>query len=327
MTRIAVIGGGIAGIVIARRLGDSAETTVFEKSRGVGGRIATRYAGEFEFDHGAQFFTARAPGFRRFLQPLIDKGVVANWPARFVEIERDQVTSEREWGNDLPHYVGAPRMNAIGKFLSRGLDIKLDTTIVSILREGGRWTLIDDGNNAFEGYDWVVLTAPAPQTAILAADNPELKTLCNERELLGCFSLMLGFEAPLELPWQAAMVRNSDVSWVSVNSSKPGRKSPFTLVVHSTNEWANAHIDEDADRVREHLLGEASMACGKDLRDGAYCQLHRWRYANIAKQSGPTCFVDDETKLAACGDWFVHGRIEASFSSASDLASQLRERL
>lgn len=78
-------------MVIARRLGVSAEITVFEKSRGVGGRIATRYAGEFEFDHGAQFFTARTPGFRRFLQPLIDNGVVANWTARFVEIDRDRI--------------------------------------------------------------------------------------------------------------------------------------------------------------------------------------------------------------------------------------------
>ena len=317
----------MAGIVIARRLGDLAKTTVFEKSRGVGGRIATRYAGEFEFDHGAQFFTARAPCFHRFLQPLIDKGVVADWPAQFVEIDRDRVINKRQWNADLPHFVGVPRMNEIGKFLSRDLDIKLGTAITAVRREGGRWTLIDNSDNAFDGYDWVVLGAPAPQTAALSADNPELNSLCNERELLGCFSLMLGFESPLELPWQAAVVQNSDISWVSVNSSKPGRKSPFTLVVHSTNEWASTHIDEDTDRVREHVLSEASVACGKDLRDSVYCQLHRWRYANIAKQSGPTCFINDETKLAACGDWFVHGRIEAAFSSASDLASQLGERL
>ena len=327
MTRIAVIGGGMAGIVIARRLGDSADTTVFEKARGVGGRMATRYAGEFEFDHGAQFFTARSPGFQSFLKPLVDKGVIADWNARFVEIDRDRVVHERQWTADVPHFVGVPRMNEIAKFLSRDLNIEPCTAVTAIRNEGGRWTLIDAANNAFEGFDWVVLTAPAPQTGLLVADNPELKTLCNERELLGCFSLMLGFGTPLELSWQAAMVQNSDVSWVSVNSSKPGRKSPFTLVVHSTNEWASAHIDEDTDRVREHLLSAASLACGKDLREAAHCHLHRWRYANIAKQSGPACFVNDETRLAACGDWFVHGRIEAAFCSANELASRLGERL
>jgi renalase len=317
----------MAGMVIARRLGVSAEITVFEKSRGVGGRIATRYAGEFEFDHGAQFFTARTPGFRRFLQPLIDNGVVANWTARFVEIDRDRIICERQWNADVPHFVGVPRMNEIGKFLSRNLDIELDTAIATIRRDGVRWTLIDDAGNAFEDYDWVVLTAPAPQTAILAADFRQLVSLCNRRELVGCYALMLGFEEPLELPWHAAVVQNADVSWVAVNSSKPGRKAPYTLVVHATNAWTNAHIDEDMDYVREYMLSESALACGRDLREAVHCQVQRWRYANIGKQNGPASFINDEAKLAACGDWFVHGRIEAAFCSASDLASQLGERL
>lgn len=327
MTRVAVIGAGMAGMVVARRLGASAETSVFEKSRGAGGRIATRYAGEFEFDHGAQFFTARSPLFRAFLQPLIDDGVIDNWAARFAEIDRNKVTGTRQWSDDVPHFVGTPRMNEIGKLLSRDLDIAFDTTIKTIQRKSGRWTLIDDADNAFEGFDWVVLTAPAPQTATLGADYPELVSLCNERELLGCYALMLGFAQPLHLPWQAAVVRNSDVSWVSVNSSKPGRKRPFTLVVHSTNAWANAHIDDDTDSVCAHVLGEASLACDQDLREADHCQLHRWRYANTSKQTGPGCFIDDGAKLAACGDWFVRGRIEAAFTSASDLVTRLSKRL
>jgi len=123
------------------------------------------------------------------------------------------------------------------------------------------------------------------------------------------------------------VVQNADVSWVSVNSSKPGRKAPYTLVVHATNAWTNAHIDEDMDYVREYMLSESALACGKDLREAVHCQVQRWRYANIGKQNGPASFINDEAKLAACGDWFVHGRIEAAFCSASDLASQLGERL
>lgn len=314
-------------MVIARRLSVSAEITVFEKSRGVGGRIATRYASKFEFDHGAQFFTARTAGFREFLRPLINNGIVANWTARFVEIDRDRVISERQWHADVPHFVGVPRMNEIGKFLSRDLNIELDTAITIIRREGMRWTLIDDAGNAFGDYDWVVLTAPAPQTATLAADYPQLVSFCNRRELVGCYGLMLGFEEPLELPWHAAVVRNSDVSWVSVNSSKPGRKAPYTLVIHATNAWANAHIDEDRDYVRENMLSTASLACGKDLREAVHCEVQRWRYANIGKQNGPASFIDDEAKLAACGDWFVHGKVEAAFCSASDLSLRLMERL
>jgi predicted NAD/FAD-dependent oxidoreductase len=74
MKRIAIIGAGLSGLVLARRLGDIAQVTIFEKFRSVGGRMATRYAHDYEFDHGAQFFTARTLEFREFLQPLVDDG-------------------------------------------------------------------------------------------------------------------------------------------------------------------------------------------------------------------------------------------------------------
>ncbi|MFM7274112.1 MAG: FAD-dependent oxidoreductase, partial [Gammaproteobacteria bacterium] len=57
--RIAVIGAGIAGLALARALADAAEVTVFEKSRGAGGRMSTRRQEPWHFDHGTQFFTVR----------------------------------------------------------------------------------------------------------------------------------------------------------------------------------------------------------------------------------------------------------------------------
>ena len=41
MARIAVIGAGLAGLVIAQALGKDHDVIVFEKSRSVGGRMAT----------------------------------------------------------------------------------------------------------------------------------------------------------------------------------------------------------------------------------------------------------------------------------------------
>jgi len=53
--KIAIIGTGISGITIAQNLKDFANVSLFEKSRGVGGRMASRRSGPYEFDHGAQF--------------------------------------------------------------------------------------------------------------------------------------------------------------------------------------------------------------------------------------------------------------------------------
>lgn len=327
MTSIAVIGAGLSGLVVARRLQALAEVTVFEKSRGAGGRMASRYAGEFEFDHGAQFFTARTEPFRAFLQPLIDVGAVADWQAEFAEFDGRNMTTSRSWGGDYPHFVGAPRMNRIGKVLSADLDIVFETTIASVAREHGGWRLTDSGGQRHGPFDWVVVTAPAPQTAALARGFPELVHFCGERRMLGCFALMLGYKRSIDLPWQAALVRNADISWISVNSSKPGRKPPFTLVIHSTNAWADAHIDDDIDEVLGHMLQEASMVIGKDLAHADHRQVQRWRYANMARQSGPHFFINSEDRLAACGDWCLRGRIEAAFTSANELAKALAAEL
>ena len=327
MKRVAIIGAGLSGLVLARRLRDVADITLFEKSRGVGGRLATRYAGDYEFDHGAQFITARTPAFREFLQPLIRDGVVANWKARFAELDRSRTRDQRTWGEDYPHYVGVPRMNAIGKYLSQGLTVHMNTRIVEQRRIDGKWTLADSQGNCYAGFDWLVLTAPAPQAADLASGAPGLTALCERGEMLPCFSLMLGFRGPRVLPWQAAVVRECDISWMCVNSSKPGRKMPFTLLVHSTNAWASAHINDDAAAVRRHMLDEAEAVSGVELGAADYCNVHRWRYANADKQTGPDSYIDADTRLAACGDWFIRGRVEAAFSSATSLADRLLERL
>ncbi len=64
--KIAIIGAGLTGLTLANRLNQHAEVTVFEKARGVGGRMTTRHADPFSFDHGAQFFTVRNKRFGQF---------------------------------------------------------------------------------------------------------------------------------------------------------------------------------------------------------------------------------------------------------------------
>ena len=134
MSRVAIVGAGLSGLVVARSLSEIAAVTVFEKGRGAGGRIATRYAGDFEFDHGAQFFTARTATFRKFLQPLLEDGIIADWRANFAQLDRDRITELRSWDESYPHFVGTPRMNRVGKHLAVGLDIRFETTVARIAR-------------------------------------------------------------------------------------------------------------------------------------------------------------------------------------------------
>ena len=325
MKRIAIIGAGLSGLVLARRLSGSADVQVFEKSRGPGGRAATRHVGDFSFDHGTQFFTARSARFRRFLEPLIAEGIVADWPARFAEIDGGRIRNQRDWGEGHAHYVATPGMNSLGKYLASGMNIAFNVKICGIAKHADGWSVLDRSGREHGGFDWLVLTAPAAQTAALASECPALSGLCRSREMLGCFALMLGFTKPLELPWDAAVVRNADISWMAVNSSKPQRGEPFTMVVHSTNRWASQHIDADEETVLAHVLTEATRQSGADLEQAEVKKLQRWRYANLPKQAGLEFFADRDAGLAACGDWFIRGRVEAAFTSASLLADELGE--
>jgi renalase len=322
MARIAVIGAGLAGLVVSRELAGIHDVHLFEKSRGIGGRMATRRAGLFEFDHGAQFFTARSEAFRAFLEPLVDAGVVADWPARFAEIQRGQVVASRPWESDYPHFVGVPGMSAVGRSLACGLDIRLETAVRSMSREGLRWQLFGDGQELLGEFDWVIVTAPAAQAAELLADT-SIASYAEKVRMKACYALLLGLDEPPELAWDAALVRDADISWISVNSSKPGRAAPFCLVVHSTNAWADAHVDDDTAAVRLHLADECRRFTGIDAAGASFIDVHRWRYANVDQQDGDLYALDAGQQVAMCGDWFVRGRIEGAFKSASALAGRI----
>ncbi|MGB5579269.1 MAG: FAD-dependent oxidoreductase [Woeseia sp.] len=323
--KIAVVGAGLAGLVAARELAQQHTVTVFEKARGVGGRMATRYAGEYRFDHGAQFFTARSRAFQNFLQPFIDSGVVTNWQGDFAELRGSEITARREWRDNPPHYVAVPGMNALAQTLAKNLNVLVKTTVAKIERDGTGWRLYDTDGQELGRYDWIIVALPAAQTSRLIGEHSALSKVADSAPMPGCYALMTGFKKPLPIPWQAAVVRDSDLSWVSVNSSKPGRGDAFTLVAHSTNAWAEAHMEDDPADVRRHMLAELSRITGSDCSTADHCDLQRWRYANIDPRSGARCFLDKEINLAACGDWFIRGRVEAAFQSAHSLLKRFAE--
>ena len=101
---IAIIGAGMAGLAAARLLQQAgARVALIEKSRGVGGRMATRRVGALQFDHGAQYFTARGQAFKAAVEDLARDGAAAPW-------------------FDDAH-VGAPGMSGAARALAQGLEI------------------------------------------------------------------------------------------------------------------------------------------------------------------------------------------------------------
>ena len=103
MKNIAIIGAGLSAPTLATILKSSANISVFEKSRSVSGRMSTRRAGLYHFDHGAQFFRAKSPGFKAFIHPMIEQGIIGPWDARLIELDKTKIVAKRNWGMASPH--------------------------------------------------------------------------------------------------------------------------------------------------------------------------------------------------------------------------------
>ncbi len=327
MKRIAIIGAGMAGLTLANELKAVADVQVYEKSKGYGGRMATRCRNNYQFDHGAQFFIAKTPAFKEFLQPFIQQDVVARWDARFVELTGNEVTYRWTWTDEVPHYVAASSMSTLGKAMAKDLPVQLGTHVNEIKKNGQQWQLTDSEGKVLGSYEWVILAIPAKQVIELVPDEYEFCKEVAEKNMTACYSLMLGFKEALPLEWDAALVKETDISWVCNNHSKPGRASHYSLLIHSTNQWAEENIELDNEAVTKFLIQETSAVIEQDVSVAEHIDMHRWRYANIQKQYGDRSFIDNSNRLAAIGDWCIKGRVESAFLSGLDGATKLKQLL
>ena len=319
---VAIVGAGISGLICAWTLVEHGfSITVLEKSRGVGGRMSTRRAPyELRFDHGAQYFTARDPRFREYVQAWTNDGIVAPWLGEIVVVENGAVT-ERKAGTD--RFVAVPGMNAIAKHLARGLDVRLQTQVTEITRQGKQWRLSSEEDDVGH-FDVAIISAPALQTGKLLKSAPQLADRANAIEMNGCWALMLAFERPLETAFDGAFVHGSPLSWIARNSSKPGRDTAHeTWVAHASPEWSEANLESEPASVQPTLIDEFWRATGTQPAEPIYATAHRWRYAIPPTPLPDECLFDEELKIGACGDWCAGPRVEGAFLSGLALAGSI----
>ena len=150
--KIAIIGAGLAGLTLASKLSARHTVTVLEKARGPGGRMSTRRALPYAFDHGAQYFTAQTEAFSAFLAPFLSSDTVVSWPSA-IELRGGAKVSDKE------KYAAAPGMNAMCKALAAGLDVQAGFKVETLHRGGDGWRLMEAGGAAAGPFDWVVSTA------------------------------------------------------------------------------------------------------------------------------------------------------------------------
>ncbi|MCB9791411.1 MAG: FAD-dependent oxidoreductase [Alphaproteobacteria bacterium] len=324
MSRVALVGAGLSGLVCARALQDAGlEPVLFEKSRGPGGRMSSRRDGEGSFDHGAQFFTVRHDQTRVALTEWLEAGVVAPWQGRFGRLRGGAFSPEPP---DAPRYVGAPRMSALTRHLSRGLDLRARVRVGALQPGQGGWRLVDVEGQALGDFERVLVSTPPAQAAPLLRASPPLQDAALAAQVEPCQALMVRFESPLPLPFDAARVEGSPLGWVARDSSKPGRGESARWVLHASPGWSREHLEDAPEAVTAALLAAFAAATGCDTPP-AEATPHRWRYALAQGPFAAPCGYDAERGLGACGDWWVAGRVEGAYRSGRALAERVLRSL
>ncbi len=335
MQDVLIIGTGMAATALASKLAGKARVTLIEKSRGFGGRMATRRRESFEFDHGAQFFTARSTEFKQFLAQPVERDAIQEWQPRLTTLEAGREPYKREWFE--PHFVATPSMNSLCKeslkAVENHVDIILGCEVGSIEKidtgnASCRWRVfgkqLDSTQEVLGEFDWVLSAAPSAQTEALFT-NTAFNHLDRLRDAvhLPCFSLMLGFDASPKLNFDLATVKESSVALIVANASKPGRAASHSLLVHSDNHWARKNFEGDRAEIQQQLIDETCSLLNLDAASIVHTDLHGWRYAKTEIATEEDFLLDDARQLAACGDWCLGGRIEDAFLSGHRLGTTL----
>ena len=318
--RIAIIGAGIAGAACASVLASAGlNVSLFDKSRGVGGRMSTRRGDGWQADHGTQYFRARDPLFQAEVRRWEEAGVAAAWTGHIITLGADDTPSPDA---GLKRYVGTPGMTAPARFAARNATLLSSHTINCMTRTEDGWALESAEHGPLpDRFHAVVVATPAPQAVpLLTPVAPEFAHVANQTTMLPCWALMARYEDTVPLPFDAAFINNSPLAWVARDSSKPGRQGPETWVLHASAAWSEAHLEvtpEDAIAV----LQAAFVDLGAPKASAV--SAHRWRYADVAPGSAPGFCHDEDLQLGVCGDWLHGGKVEGAWLSGHKLAHQL----
>jgi len=324
MFDIVVVGAGIAGLICAQQLVQAGyKVAVVEKSRGLGGRVATRRLHNTCADHGLRYLEPKGQ-LLQLIQTLCQQNLLQIW---------------QPVGSD-PYYVAPAGMSGIAKFLAAGLEIKRNQRVEKLnLTTHNSWCLNLESTEELIASA-IVIAIPAPQALLLLAplaDGVPAIFLDNLRSVkfAACFSVIAGYPDQ-----QEHLLRNSitfsghpDLSWIGLDSSKRQVVGAPVFVVQSSAEFAERYLEAgDVQLVGKQLLNRAAQNCFFPWLDTPeWMEVHRWRYAFPSHPWQEAYLSAAPLPLVCCGDWCGGNAVESAMLSgiaaAEQINAQLQQRL
>ncbi|TBV00854.1 NAD(P)/FAD-dependent oxidoreductase [Phytopseudomonas dryadis] len=321
---IAIIGTGMAGLSAAEALHAAGQPVqLFDKSRGSGGRIASKRSDVGSLDLGAQYFTARDRRFAAAVQQWQLRGWVEEWTPTLYQFANGVLSPSAD---EQVRWVGKPRMSAITRAMLGALPVRFSCRITEVFRGERHWHLLDAEGASHGPFSHVIIATPAPQASTLLAAAPKLAGTVAGVSMEPTWAVALAFSEHLQSPIEGCFVQGDSLDWMARNRSKPGRDAAQdTWVLHATSSWSRQHLDLPREQVIEHLHGAFAELIGCAVPAPLFAMAHRWLYARPSSAHQWGALADADLGLYVCGDWCLSGRVEGAWLSGQEAARKLLE--
>lgn len=336
---VVIVGAGISGLAAAGRLREAGrEVLVLEKSRGLGGRAATKRIhsdeGEIPVDHGAQYFTVRDRRFRDRVDRWQELGICFPWCEEFPNWNDGKMTEPNPLWKET-RYACRGGMSTLGKHLAEGIEVIRGHQVASVEKTASGWLLRAEG----EGHPVVgarTLFVSAPPNQALSLVGRELPSeqldLVEHIECVPCIAVIARYAAQTPAPpWKGIRIRDhrSILSWIGWDTSRRKSGTPGRVaVLHGTGDYSRRWLEAGHDALMTagaEMLADAARVAGSWMGHPEEFIVHRWKHAQISGSSvqGGFLRVACDLPLYLIGDGFNGGRIEGAWLSGTFAAEDL----
>ena len=327
---VLIVGAGLCGVTTAKTLAAAKKQSwkLVEKSRSVGGRMATRRIEDARFDHGAQFFTVRSEPFKAEVGDWLKNGICKEWVRGFGD--------SRDDGH--PRYVGTKGMNQIVKDFAASLpqqNIALNEKIIDITLAGESIAVTSESGAKFFCRQ-LILTTPLTQTTAMMAKFPLDQKVSSVIERLSgvsydpCVAVM-GFFDPEELPldkFPAKSVKDP-LAFVADNFSKGLSGKRASLTIHLSSQASQGMFTANDNVVVDFVCHELRRHFHlKKVTRPTIVEVHRWRFASPKKaieEPYMTWCGSNGLKIYFAGEAFGGPKVEGAYLSGLAVGKALTE--
>lgn len=334
--KIAIVGAGITGCLLADFLdSDNFEVSIFEKSRGCGGRASTKQTDFGQCDIGATVVPVKTVEFAQFMRQLCHQNIVSQWPQTIaITHQNNGVKTPLEiFESDREYYVFNQKMNAACRHWAKKAQLHTNSLINQVrYHQDKGWQLKINGVWQAERFDKLVITAPWPQSqTIIEQSEVPLALPTFSQTWSSCWSIAVKLDRLVTSAVDLVYLKGHSIQTLVRDSSKPQR--PEVTTTQQNEIWVAQLANELSDDLGSQCMNEAISIATKEL-----CELfglsnqsvtdtyaHYWRYARPSAGQKPLGILSNhENGIYLGGDWSFGSSIESAYEGARALVQLIK---